>query len=299
MLRSKTIFFSSASRTNGNINNFDTLLPRDLYDWNENSERAELELVNFSAKMSYYNISSTRNSQFIYSDNGVENTITIPDGNYSVKEIPVKIKTLLNAVATNITWNVTVDLNTLKYTYTYTGTPADTVYFKPLLSSFKILGFNDPVSPATYKEITTTTTTSDKIVSIGNIDSLFIHCSYVGAKNRHINEYNDESEHDHERIFAKVNIIGTSFFGTIYYDENNFKYTMPIPSLYSTNVQFSIRDSDSNLIELSEDYSMVLNLNIYPLREFRLDDLGRLFATKMLLKTPINENKKKSNQKAK
>ena len=135
------------------------------------------------------------------------------------------------------------------------------------------------------KEIISTTTVSDKIVSIGNIDSLFIHCGYVGIKNRHINELRDEAHHDHERIFAKVNIIGTSFFGTIYYEENNFRYLMNVPSLFSTDITFSIRDSDSNLIDLTEDYTMVLNLNIYPKKEFKLENLGKLFATNMLVQS--------------
>lgn len=279
-MKEKLIFISSASRTIGSISNFQTILPNDLFEWSDEIEHGELTLVNFTAKQSYYNISYLRNSQFRYSDDEItEHTITIPDGNYNVKELATILTTLINEKATSIVWNITIDLNTLKYKFTYTGTPVGPILFRPILSSFTILGFN-----GIFKSITTPTTYSDKIVSIGNEPALYLHCSYVGAQNKFV----EHQAHNHptnlDQIFAKINIVGTSFFGTILYDQGNYEYKTKIPNSASTLVEFSIRDNEGNIIELNEEYNMILNLKIKKTKEFTTEHLGQLISTQMLLK---------------
>lgn len=274
--RSQIVFFNSKARSNGQISDFDATLPVDLFNFNTN-ELGEIELISFTSKQSYTNIHSSRNSHFTYTENSVagEVLVTLRDGNYSIKELSVEIQTQLNAIATDLVWIVTYDLKSLKYTFTYTGVPAGDVYFKPILESFSILGFSDTAGIKTMSN----SEVSDKLVSIGNEPTLFIHSNWVGTKTRHLNG-EDEAHHNHSRIFAEIPVIGTSFFGTIYWEKSSdFSYKMELPQSVNTNViHFSLRDKEGNLVVLTEDYSMVLKINVYKKTTFSFDKLQQVLA---------------------
>jgi hypothetical protein len=276
MSNKKLIFISSASRNTGSISKFDTILPTSLFNWDDSTEYGELTLVNFTAKQSYYNINSLKNSQFTYNDGNGDNTVTIPEGNYSVKDIATQLTTLLNAVATGIVWTISINLNTLKYNFVYTGTATSSPVFTPILHSFDILGFNGVSRTITTPDV------SDKIVSIGNEPAVFLHCNYVFGQNKLI----DHPQHNHptnlDQIFAKINIIGTSFFGTITYEEGDYKYTTRIPNTASTLVEFSIRDKEGDIIVLSEDYDMVLELEVKKKKPITLDNLAEIMVAQIL-----------------
>ena len=123
---------------------------------------------------------------------------------------------------------------------------------------------------------------SDKIVSIGNEPAVFLHCNYVFGQNKLI----DHPQHNHptnlDQIFAKINIIGTSFFGTITYEEGDYKYTTRIPNTASTLVEFSIRDKEGDIIVLSEDYDMVLELEVKKKKPITLDNLAEIMVAQIL-----------------
>lgn len=272
----KLIFISSAARNYGSISNFTTILPNDLLTWEDQYEFGELSLVNFTSKMSYYNISFFRNSQFIYNDGSADTTITLPDGNYNVRELATLIQTGLNDSATGIVWTVSINLNTFKYTFTYTGTPTATPVFTAILSSFDILGFE--TSPKTVGSLTY----SDKLVSIGNEPALFIYMNYVIGQNKLIEHPTHSHPSNLENVFAKINIIGTSFFGTITYDQGNYKYLTRVPSSSANIIEISIRDKEGNIIDFSEDYDMILQLEIKQKKVFTLENLGQLMATQLI-----------------
>lgn len=282
LVRKEVIFYNSNSRIEGTINQHTTIFPVDLFTF-EHDEYGEIEFVQFDCKQSYYNISSTRNSSFTYSENGVggEVTCTLTEGNYSVKELSVEIQRALNVVATDLVFTITYDLKTLKYTFTFTGTPAGgSVYIKPIsgINAFAILGFNEPADTKTL----TSGIVSDKIISVGNLDALFIHCDH--AVSRHINEEHNESGHSHFKIWHVVPVITTSHFGTIYWEQTSgFVPTLRLPTAENINtLKFGIRDKDGNSVELTEDWTAIFYLKVYKKQKYSQTKLNALMALSLM-----------------
>lgn len=279
LIKSEEIFYNSKARAGtGEIYAHTGVFPVDLFTL-DNGLIGELELIQFSVKQSYYNIDSLRNSTFTYSeDSGVSSTtVTITNGNYNVKELAAQIQTALNAVATALTWSVGYNLNTLLYSFSYTGTPAGNVIFTEIGSSFDLLGFPSTDSPKTM----TATETSSQIVSIGNIPSVFLHCDI--AKSRHIDD-TPQSSHNHNNIFAEIPVISNQFFGTIYYEkgsDHSFKLRLPTDANGNT-LFFSLRDIDNNYVRFTSDWSLVMKFNIY--KKSNNDSMNKLMLMNMLEK---------------
>lgn len=256
LYKQTNIFYNSQARRPGDeIYDHTAVFPTDLFNVEQGYE-AELELIQFTVKQSYYNVDSLRNATFVYSEDSgsSEVTITLTNGNYNVKQLAEEIQTQLNANATALTWVVGYSLITLLFTFSYTGTPAGNVIFTEINNSFDLLGFASSESPKTI----TTPTTSSQIVSIGNIASLFLHCSF--AKSRNIEEENVRD------ILCEVPILTGSFFGTIYYEkisDHSFTMKIPVDGDNSNTVTFSLKDIDNNPIRFTSDWAAVFSLNIY------------------------------------
>lgn len=256
LYKQTNIFYNSQARRPGDeIYDHTAVFPTDLFNVEQGYE-AELELIQFSCKQSYYNVDSLRNATFRYSEDSgsTEVTITLTNGNYNVKQLATEIQTQLNANATALTWSVGYSLLTLLFTFSYTGTPAGNVIFTEIGSSFDLLGYPSSDSPKTMTAIET----SSKIVSIGNIPSLFLHCSFARSRN-----IEDAPVQD---ILCEIPIISNQFFGTIYYEkasDHSFTMKIPVEGDNSNVVLFSLRDIDGSLIRFTSEWTLVMSLNIY------------------------------------
>lgn len=278
LLREKTIFYNSNARQSGTeIYNHSTIVPTDLFELADN-EVGELELIQFSSKMSYYNITYNRNARFSYSeDSGATySTVVFSDGNYSIIEVKDALQILLNGVATDLTWTVGLNLNSMKMTYSYTGIPSGTVIFAPIADTdtFEILGF--PEVPKTMTSLETST----HICTIGNIEALFIHCNF--ANSTLLSSLVAESQNS---VLAEIPIL-CPFFGVIYWEKNSdYAPSMELPEITSlSHLDFSLTDKHNHYIEFSEDYTMTFKFNVYRKDKVNLSKMETLMNLTMMNK---------------
>jgi hypothetical protein len=273
----KMVFYNSSSRNSGEIYDHTFTLMPDILEFKED-EYAEMELIQFSCKQSYFNISSSRNNKFYYNQGNGLILVTLTPGNYNVKDLATEIQTQLNASGTLI-WTITYSLITLKYTFNYSGTPVST----PVVSQFSnldglaILGFS-----------TTTTLTngisSSKQLSIGNLDSIFLQCDLVSNTRTATNAQS-------RPVLAQIPVL-CQLYGIIYY-EATINYTPKIilktPS-NSNTISLQIKDKNNNLVLMTEDFNILWRVNIYKKDTFsfnKLMSMMTLMITKPLPNTRI------------
>lgn len=90
------------------------------------------------------------NNMFIFAESGASpETIAIPVGNYSGKQIAEFIEAKLNELSSQ-DYTVIFDIQTLKFTFSTTGISGFQFDF-PADSAHEILGFNQEISPATFQ----------------------------------------------------------------------------------------------------------------------------------------------------
>jgi len=261
---SKMLFYNSDNKqSNEFIYDHNAQFPPETFQQDiQKDDMLELEMVQFSCEQSYYNVSSSRNSIFNYSSNGGANyyLCTMADGNYDITEMKTVIKTALDAasvLAGNVlVWTVAINQNTMKYTFTYTGTPTSTIKFQEYstLKGFDLLGFTS----GAVKTITSGTV-SDIQASIGNISDMYIHCDIT-------NSYHVAGATSLDSVFASVPIT-TPFFGYIIWEKNSdFSPRLRFPVRGEGNLNrlhLSLRDKYDNFIVVTKDFTMTLRLNIY------------------------------------
>lgn len=279
LVDTKTIFHNSRNRIEGTINENRTAFDTTLFRCN-GDEYISLELLQFSCKQSYFNISSSRNNKF-YMNDGVLKTITLTPGNYNIKDLATEIQLELNNNSTLVVWTITYNITNLTYTFTYTGSPSQPIVFSQYgtLDGLSILGFSG----------TTTITNgiqSTKQISIGNLDSLFICCDLA---NKSVQAKNSLSTF---RILAQIPVL-CQLNGIIYWESN----LSNIPSITFSDsencniLNLAIRDSLGNYILLTEDYNCVFRLCTYKKYKF---DFKKLESMLTLLITNNDKNLIKS-----
>ena len=257
----KVIFYNSRNRCEGTIYNHRMAFQTDLIRCRED-EYMTLEMLQFSCKQSYFNISTSRNNKF-YMNDGVLKTITLTPGNYNIKQLATEIQLQLNNNSTLIVWTITYNLIDLTYTFSYTGTPSQPIVFSQFgtLDGLGILGFTG----------TTTITNgikSTKQISIGNIDSLFIGCDMATKSIVSKNAVNNF------RIFAQIPVL-CPLNGVIYWESNQSNIpTIELQMPENTNViNLCVRDSFGNDVLLTEDFNVVFRLNTYKKYRFSFQKL--------------------------
>lgn len=259
LVKRRTIFFNSSNRLVGEpLYDLTVNLPSDIFSRDiGNNDTIEIEMTQFSCLQSYYNISASRNASFAYSENGDSNytEIALTPGNYSVTELRILILNALNTAST-LVWTVTLNMNTLKYTFSYTGTPAGDVYFAQWsnLSGLDILGFSGTTL------IQAAGTTSDILVSIGNLESIFLHTNL-----------SDETEHvaglgSLNTLFASIPVYSAPFAPISWEKASDYSphMSLPLTGPGNTNtLKFSIRDALDRYVIITKNWNMTLKINIF------------------------------------
>jgi hypothetical protein len=86
-----------------------------------------------------YDVITTSNNQFVYTNNGVPTTVTIPVGTYTGPALATQLQTLLAAITLGFTvaWSST----TLKFTFTYPSVFAWSLTFANRDTPYSVMGF--------------------------------------------------------------------------------------------------------------------------------------------------------------
>ena len=120
---SKLMFLNSSQRSEGSINNFTLLFPKDLVSCNQR-QFLRMTLIDFTVKYQWYNIQTYNNSFEVLEQQGAttaSHTVSIPEGNYDILELTSTVRDGLNSKLTLYT--VSTNWNSLTSKTTYTATP--------------------------------------------------------------------------------------------------------------------------------------------------------------------------------
>ncbi len=195
-------------------------------------------LKGFSIPASFYNINST-NNQLVYTDDGGQFTITITPANYTGESLAdaIKLAMLVNGAGHIVQF----DLDTFKFTFTYTGvgnlTLSDTTD-EPTSTLFPLLGFSITQSGAkTY--------TSDEVANIAsprhiNIKSTLITTSKLGPNLQ--NGTVDEIIHV---LYPNVD------FGCMMIKQGVIQEYDYIRAFDITSIDLRLEDENDNLLDLN------------------------------------------------
>lgn len=213
------IFINSYNRLSGNSNNFQIDISNQIRS-NINYDKACL--VNASIPKTYYLINNTSN-KLIINEQGVDYTVIIQNGNYSILSLCsyLNISSNLSQYGLSYSYFFSPNINTGKITITVTGNNGNNVIFKfineenPAL----ILGFDE--TTYTFNN----TITSPNIANFELTNSISI-CTDLIENNilfsltpnvlsyNYINYQNNSLEHTNKKISKLKNVI------TIYLIDN-------------------------------------------------------------------------------
>jgi len=205
---------------------------------------------------SFYMLSSSRkNNKLDITEKQTDNTtnsytITIPDGNYNITELMVKIKNLMETASTfSFIYNITFENATGKVSFLITsGTNALNTTINFATGSNTNSNINDFIG-FSNTDITFTTTssaTSDKIVDMAaGLDGLHIKSNLVGT-NVITTESGDSGSGE-----LLVIPITLEPYSILYYSEftNPFKHKLSTSSI--RQIEIKITDTDDNIINFN------------------------------------------------
>ena len=213
------IFINSYNRLSGNSNNFQIDISNQI---RSNINYDKVCLVNASIPKTYYLINNTSN-KLIINEQGVDYTVIIQNGNYSILSLCsyLNISSNLSQYGLSYSYFFSPNINTGKITITVTGNNGNNVIFKfineenPAL----ILGFDE--TTYTFNN----TITSPNIANFELTNSISI-CTDLIENNilfsltpnvlsyNYINYQNNSLEHTNKKISKLKNVI------TIYLIDN-------------------------------------------------------------------------------
>jgi len=270
IIDTRILYLNSNSRTDINDNIWDCryIIEPYIFDVNDD-EYLEIQLSSFVSKFSWYNVDTDRNSEvFISIDNGAtfSNKLTLPTGNYNVKEQAENIQALLRTITSD---NIAVTWNKGKNKFKYLGDVVNVnniiLKFPENQTGYELWGF--PRSATTLNLDKTRQLSiglnlvddlSNGVVSIGNEEALYINTDFSTNHNYQLREGSQSAN----QILAKVFIIAPPQ-GFVYYVASDYMlYTNHYPAGVSPKNEFRIRITDElgNPIKVPTDYQMTFRI---------------------------------------
>jgi len=267
IIDTRILYLNSASRVD---------LTEPIYDCNyivepfifdvQNDEYLEIQFTSFICKYSFYNIDTDRNSEvFVSINNGssFSSKLSLPRGNFNVKELATNIQTLLRGETGDtieVSWNK--PQNKYKYTEDVVSLNNIVLKFPENETGYELYGFaksdmtlnGDGTRQVNIGAKVDTDFFSPSVVSIGNEEALYISTDLTSAENYQLRE---DAQRQNE-IAAKVFIIAPPS-SYIYYVASDYTlYTNHYPLGVSPKNKFRIRLTDEvlNPIKLPTDYQM-------------------------------------------
>lgn len=228
------IFINSYNRISGTTNNFQFDISNQIRN---NINYENIVLVNCSIPKTYYLINETSN-ELIINEQGIDKTIYIQNGNYSILSLCNYLNNPINLPGLIYSYNFTANITTGKISITVSNNNSNNVILKftnennPAL----IIGF-DEMEYTFNNTITSTNLCNFELTNSINICSniveneiLFNITPNILAYN-YINYQNNQFEHTNKKISKMRNVINIYFIDNI---------TQKIIDLNGVNVSLSI-----------------------------------------------------------
>jgi hypothetical protein len=209
---------------------------------------------------SYYLIQSPNNT-FILTENGIDTTITIDEGNYSYTTFKTYLQNKLTSSSTQgwiytiTTPNSLTSATTGKYTFTVDNKESKTYPAFTFPESSKVheqMGFEKKST----NQFTTETLTSPNVVKFIPEDTLYIHSDMITM--------------NHDDVLQEVFTSGSSDFGTIRYQcTTPIEYSKSLSVAKNNVYRLTLTDEDGTEINLN-GLNMVLTILLYKNDEINL-----------------------------
>jgi len=267
IIDTRILYLNSASRVDLNepIHDCTYIIEPFIFDV-QNDEYLEIQFTSFICKYSFYNIDTERNSEvFISINNGssFSSKLSLPIGNYNVKELATNIETLLRGQTSDtiaVTWNKAQN----KYKYTQDSVNLNNIILKfpENETGYEIFGFaksdttlnGDGTRQVNIGAKIDSDNLSPSVTSIGNEEAIYINTDLTSSHNYQLRE-NAQRENE---IAAKVFVIAPPS-AYIYYVASDYTlYTNHYPLGVSPKNKFRIRLTDEflNPIKIPTNYQM-------------------------------------------
>lgn len=221
------IYVDSTNRASGNSNQFSINLTGKFQIPNNYNS---IVLVGASIPKSFYLVSSSNNT-FTLIENGTSYTVTIPIGNYNFTSLASQLgASLTSASGSAVTYTVTGNRLTGKYTFTKTGVLATSIDFTN--STFaRICGFETDVY-----SFSGSTLVSVNMVNLQLTNTLQIQSDVIGGT---------------DTVLSEIIPTVASYSQIIYNEFTPAYVSKPLKDNRATTINFWITDSEGQLIDLN------------------------------------------------
>ena len=285
----RMVFINSNERDSGTVSDFTITVPPHLLTRN-NNQLMRMILNDLVLPYTWYNVQSS-NQKFTVRENSSSDPYecVLTPGSYHVLQLRDHLKDRLdyysNASGFDYTYTVTYDEVAATFTFQATKqgfTPVVSFEFDST-SSYRLLGFQ----PDSVNNFTTVDNkqvlTSTKAVNMMFTDALYLHCDLPTTN---VNKGSgDKSTYSISHAFAKIP-INTTPFSNIIYSNVNDDFVTNIPERFLNRIRFKFHTLEHNDIELNDDFSFTLKLEIIEDDERQLVNqntaIGELLRTLLL-----------------
>ena len=286
------LFISSEERDGGSISDFTLSMSSHLLTCRP-EQKMRMVLNDVVMPYTWYNVQDT-NRHFEVVENGAgAYTVSLDVGSYHALQLRDHLIVKLNAAsaASGAGYTYTVAFYEVSSKFTFTiGAPSgvNSFSFASGKSAYKLLGFEKGSTNAfTGSELVST-----NAVSMMFTDALYLHCDLL---NTNVDKRAGLKSVFHlSTAFAKI-MINTSPFNNIIFQNVNDDYMLNIIDRRVTELHFWVTTAEHGIIELNDDFSFTLKVEVYEDDEKRMVDqnsgLGELMRLLLLQNHVINDRK--------
>lgn len=254
------VFLNSTERDQGTVSDFTISLPQHLLSRKKN-QQMRLILNDMNLPYTWYNVQSSNNKFKVYEDDfsATYYECDLLLGSYHVLQLRDHLKQRLDSYSilygASYIYTVVYDELSAKFKFSAVkeGFEASYSFEFTSTSSHKLMGFE----PNSDNPSANQTLVSSRAIYMMFTDALYLHCDLPTTN---VNKSTDGG-FKISNVFAKINVNTVPFSNIIYHNVND-DFITNIPDQFINSLNFSIRTLEHNSIDLNDDFSLTLKLEI-------------------------------------
>ena len=254
------VFLNSTERDQGTVSDFTISLPQHLLSRKKN-QQMRLILNDMNLPYTWYNVQSSNNKFKVYEDDfsATYYECDLLLGSYHVLQLRDHLKQRLDSYSilygASYIYTVVYDELSAKFKFSAVkeGFEASYSFEFTSTSSHKLMGFE----PNSDNPSANQTLESSRAINMMFTDALYLHCDLPTTN---VNKSTDGG-FKISNVFAKINVNTVPFSNIIYHNVND-GFITNIPDQFINSLNFSIRTLEHNSIDLNDDFSLTLKLEI-------------------------------------
>ena len=254
------VFLNSTERDQGTVSDFTISLPQHLLSRKKN-QQMRLILNDMNLPYTWDNVQSSNNKFKVYEDDfsATYYECDLLLGSYHVLQLRDHLKQRLDSYSilygASYIYTVVYDELSAKFKFSAVkeGFEASYSFEFTSTSSHKLMGFE----PNSDNPSANQTLESSRAINMMFTDALYLHCDLPTTN---VNKSTDGG-FKISNVFAKINVNTVPFSNIIYHNVND-DFITNIPDQFINSLNFSIRTLEHNSIDLNDDFSLTLKLEI-------------------------------------